>query len=225
MEQRYHYQSLSSGISSHLFSLRQGPGTNVRRASSVVNAVHLSQHRTAATIRIPSKTQDVRNFVTITKTSADSKNNKNDNDSISQSQPSPNPIITKTTSNNTSIEDIHITDSCTKRIHQLAKIKNVPPSSLYLRIFVDPGGCSGFQYQFEIQAFDNEPLEDDDVQFHVGESSVVIDSDSLEMMKGSTIDYVTEMIRSGFKIVDNPLSESACGCGSSFAIKNFEGNR
>jgi len=91
---------------------------------------------------------------------------------------------------------------------------------------VDAGGCSGFQYRFEIETHDEEPLDnDDDMQFHVGESSVVIDRESLDFMRGCTIDYVNEMIRSGFKIAENPLSESACGCGSSFAVKNFETNR
>ena len=91
---------------------------------------------------------------------------------------------------------------------------------------MDAGGCSGFQYQFEVATHDEEPVDpEEDIEFHVGDSSVVIDSDSLELLRGSTVDYVTEMIRSGFQVVDNPLSESACGCGSSFAIKNFEANR
>lgn len=66
---------------------------------------------------------------------------------------------------------------------------------------------------------------EEDVQFLVGETSVVVDKDSLEMMQGATVDYVNEMIRSGFQIVDNPMSETACGCGSSFAMKNFDANR
>ena len=53
---------------------------------------------------------------------------------------------------------------------------------------------------------------------------MVVDDASLEFVKGATIDYVEEMIRSSFAVVNNPNSESACGCGSSFALKAFESN-
>jgi len=51
---------------------------------------------------------------------------------------------------------------------------------------------------------------------------VVVDQSSLDLIQGCTVDFVREMIRSTFAILDNPQSESACGCGSSFAVKNFE---
>lgn len=54
-------------------------------------------------------------------------------------------------------------------------------------------------------------------------ASVVTDVDSLSLLRGSTIDYEQTMIRSAFAVKDNPQSEAACGCGSSFALKNFEG--
>ena len=53
---------------------------------------------------------------------------------------------------------------------------------------------------------------------------VVVDSASFELIKGSTVDYVQEMIKSSFAVVNNPQSVSSCGCGSSFALKNFAAN-
>lgn len=55
-------------------------------------------------------------------------------------------------------------------------------------------------------------------------AKVVIDATSFELVKGATVDYEQDMMRSAFAIVNNPQSESACGCGSSFAVKNFSAN-
>jgi iron-sulfur cluster assembly accessory protein len=128
----------------------------------------------------------------------------------------------------TSIEanGVLVTDSCFKQIRALASKKQQPLDELYLRVFVDSGGCSGFSYAFEIS---DEALETDDVVFsEPGDDGqvarVVVDESSLEYIRGSSIDYVQEMIKSSFTVKDNPLSESACGCGSSFAVKNFESN-
>jgi iron-sulfur cluster assembly 2 len=55
-------------------------------------------------------------------------------------------------------------------------------------------------------------------------SQVVVDSSSFELVKGATVDFVEEMMRSAFTVSSNPQSENACGCGSSFAVKNFTAN-
>jgi iron-sulfur cluster assembly 2 len=55
-------------------------------------------------------------------------------------------------------------------------------------------------------------------------SKVVVDSASFELVKGATLDYKEELIKSAFVVSNNPQSESACGCGSSFAAKNFAAN-
>lgn len=71
---------------------------------------------------------------------------------------------------------------------------------------------------------DEEPLNEDDRVFERDGAQVVVDEGALELVKGATVDFVEDMMRSAFSVVNNPQSESACGCGSSFAIKNFEIN-
>lgn len=82
-----------------------------------------------------------------------------------------------------------------------------------LRVSVSGGGCSGFQYGFD---FDTQ-VEDDDRVFERDGAKVVIDETSLELLTGSQIDFVEDLMGSYFKI-ENPQAESACGCGSSFSI-------
>jgi len=131
-------------------------------------------------------------------------------------------------------DSITITASAVRQIQQIAKRKRPDsPSDLYLRLYVDAGGCSGFEYKFEVEFKDDAEteidLEEDVViQASIDDGSagveVVVDESSLEYIKGSTVDFVNEMVRSTFVVVDNPHSESACGCGSSFAVKNFAGS-
>ena len=83
----------------------------------------------------------------------------------------------------------------------------------YFRITVLGGGCAGFQYKFE---FDNNK-NDDDILFEIEKISLIIDPTSLDLIKGSKIDYVNELIGSSFKIL-NPQASSSCGCGTSFSL-------
>lgn len=127
------------------------------------------------------------------------------------------------------VGDLIVTPSCWDRIRQLAAKKDLALEDVYLRVYVDAGGCSGFTYKFEMDVEAEEPIEDgddgEDVVFRGPDGArVVVDESSLELIRGSTIDYVQEMIKSAFEVRDNPLSESACGCGSSFALKNFAAN-
>ena len=111
-----------------------------------------------------------------------------------------------------------LTKSCANRIKQLqAQKKN---DNLKLRVQVDSGGCSGFQYVFEM--VNDTPDPEEDQVFQRDGAQVIVDSSSLEFIKGATIDFEQELIRSAFAVVNNPQSESACGCGSSFAVKNFD---
>ena len=83
----------------------------------------------------------------------------------------------------------------------------------YLRVAVEGGGCSGFQYKF---GFADAPNKDDLVLERDG-ARVVIDDMSLEFLAGSEIDYTNELIGSAFKI-HNPNATAGCGCGTSFSI-------
>mgnify|MGYP001290908381 CR=1 FL=1 len=83
----------------------------------------------------------------------------------------------------------------------------------YFRITVLGGGCAGFQYKFD---FDNIKKEED-ILFKTKKISVLIDKISLDLINGSRIDYVNELIGSSFKIT-NPKASSSCGCGTSFSI-------
>ena len=79
----------------------------------------------------------------------------------------------------------------------------------FFRIAIKGGGCSGFQYDF---SFDKN-LEADDLKFN----NILIDKKSAELLKGSEVDFVSELIGDSFKI-SNPQSKSSCGCGVSFSL-------
>jgi iron-sulfur cluster assembly accessory protein len=96
-------------------------------------------------------------------------------------------------------------------------------SEMLLRILVDSGGCSGFQYKFEVEKSDNVNLEPEegavDKIFENNGVRVVIDQISMGFVNGSTLEYKKELIRSSFLITNNPNVELSCGCGTSFAKK------
>lgn len=104
-----------------------------------------------------------------------------------------------------------LSDSCINKLEEYSKNEN----KKFLRVIVDGGGCSGFQYKFEL----DDKVNDDDVIFGSNASKVIIDTVSLEYCAGSTIDYHTELIKSGFRVIENPKAEQGCSCGASFALK------
>ena len=106
-------------------------------------------------------------------------------------------------------DKIEVSENAQKHIAKIISQDNAN----YFRITVLGGGCAGFQYKFD---FDNNK-NDDDILFETGKVSVVIDTTSLELIKGSKIDYVNELIGSSFKIT-NPQASSSCGCGTSFSM-------
>jgi iron-sulfur cluster assembly accessory protein len=109
--------------------------------------------------------------------------------------------------------DLEFTEAAVERLGELAA--DTPGQPLVLRLTVEGGGCSGFTYHFIL---DQEPAPDDRV-VSKGQATLVCDPVSYEFVRGSTIDYTTDIIRSAFEVVSNPNAEASCGCGSSFAPK------
>ena len=99
------------------------------------------------------------------------------------------------------IKEIKFTDKALKQINNLLSKKD---EGSFFRIAIKGGGCSGFQYEFTI---DNSKAEDD-----LNYENILIDKTSADLLRGSEVDYVSELIGSQFKIT-NPQSKSSCGCG------------
>ncbi|RVE57188.1 hypothetical protein OJAV_G00213530 [Oryzias javanicus] len=106
-------------------------------------------------------------------------------------------------------DKIYLTESCVKRLAEIMA------KGEYLRIHVEGGGCSGFQYKFSVDSNKNE----DDRVFEQGGVGVIVDQDSLEFVKGATVDFSQELIRSTFQVLKNPQADHGCSCGSSFSVK------
>ncbi|MDE2184426.1 MAG: iron-sulfur cluster insertion protein ErpA [Alphaproteobacteria bacterium] len=96
---------------------------------------------------------------------------------------------------------------------RIAEIVATEPQPMMLRLSVTGGGCSGFQYNFVL---DDTPSGDDHA-IEEGGITVLIDSTSLEFLKGAEIDYVDDLIGASFK-VNNPNATASCGCGTSFSV-------
>ena len=104
------------------------------------------------------------------------------------------------------IKEINFSKKAVERINQL--ISKRPPGTFF-RIAVKGGGCSGFKYDF---TFDNKIDEND-----LKHQNIVVDKSSLDMLKGSEVDFSEELIGDSFKI-SNPKTKSSCGCGVSFSF-------
>jgi iron-sulfur cluster assembly accessory protein len=106
--------------------------------------------------------------------------------------------------------DISLTPRAAERLVELAL---GDPGHPVLRIIVEGGGCSGFQYKLDLVA----APDDDDIVIERDGARVAIDSVSIPFMAGSEIDFVDDLIGSSFR-VNNPQATAACGCGTSFSI-------
>lgn len=106
---------------------------------------------------------------------------------------------------------VEITDNAVKRIAQLIEQEGKP--NLKLRIEVDGGGCSGFQYKIDF----DENKTDEDHEFEKSGVSVLIDDTSLGFLGDAVVDFVETLGAAHFEI-KNPNASSTCGCGNSFAV-------
>ena len=104
------------------------------------------------------------------------------------------------------IKEIKFTDNAINQINYLLSSKE---KGSFFRIAIKGGGCSGFQYDF---SFDKTASKDDLMQ-----DNILIDKTSADLLKGSEVDFVKELIGDSFKI-SNPQSKSSCGCGVSFSL-------
>jgi iron-sulfur cluster assembly accessory protein len=109
-----------------------------------------------------------------------------------------------------SIESVTVTERAARRIGEILKGE---PQGTMLRVSVEGGGCSGFQYKFDME---RTKAEDDILILREG-AAVLIDSVSLNYLAGSEIDFVDDLIGASFRI-NNPQAKASCGCGTSFTL-------
>ncbi len=106
---------------------------------------------------------------------------------------------------------VSLTENAARRVKKLREMEGNP--QLMLRLSVSGGGCSGFSYGFSL---DDQKTEDDHA-FEFYGVALVVDTVSLDLLAGSTIDFVEDLVGSAFS-VKNPNATSTCGCGSSFSV-------
>jgi len=107
------------------------------------------------------------------------------------------------------MDNLLVTNNAAKKIIELSKKKD----KKMLRISVTGGGCQGFQYNLDME----DKNEKKDIIIKKNNAVIVIDEKSLNLIKGSEIDFVEDLIGSRFKI-NNPKATSSCGCGTSFSL-------
>lgn len=109
-----------------------------------------------------------------------------------------------------SAPDIDLTAAAAARVATIAERQSKPA---ILRLAVDGGGCSGFQYRFGFA----DTIESDDIVAERDGVRLVVDSISLDLVRGAAVDYVEELGGAAFRVT-NPNAASGCGCGASFSI-------
>ena len=108
------------------------------------------------------------------------------------------------------MSDLTLTERAARRINEI--MANEPQGSM-LRISVNGGGCSGFQYAFDVDA----ARQDDDLVVEKDGATVLVDEVSIQYIDCSVIDFVDDLMGQSFKI-ENPHATASCGCGTSFSL-------
>ncbi len=106
--------------------------------------------------------------------------------------------------------EVTITERAARRIGEILKTE---PTGAMLRLSVMGGGCSGFQYKFDVES----TKADDDQAIVRDGVTMLVDSVSLQYLAGSEVDFVEDLIGASFK-VNNPQAKASCGCGTSFSL-------
>ncbi|KAG2496351.1 hypothetical protein HYH03_005581 [Edaphochlamys debaryana] len=127
----------------------------------------------------------------------------------------PTPFSTAATSAAADSEGLVIHPSAASRLSELQASKRQGGEPVVLRIEVEGGGCSGFQYRFKL----DDPVRPDDIVYEAGGGQVVCDAISLEFLRGATLEFEDTLMRAAFSISKNPNADASCGCGSSFSAK------
>lgn len=118
----------------------------------------------------------------------------------------------------TQTEVVTITPAAAQAVKDLLVKRNL--EGYALRVFISGGGCSGFQYGMALE----NNFRETDLTTEFNGVKVVVDEISIDYLRGASIDYVDDIMGSGFKI-ENPNAVSSCGCGSSFRTKNDSGEQ
>ena len=100
-----------------------------------------------------------------------------------------------------------------RAVRRIGEILQAEPAGAMLRVSVEGGGCSGFQYKFDV---DHAKAEDDLVIAREG-AVVLVDPASVPFLAGSEVDFVDDLIGASFRVV-NPNATASCGCGTSFSV-------
>jgi iron-sulfur cluster assembly protein len=110
---------------------------------------------------------------------------------------------------------VELTESGAQAVLGLLQKRSLSPADYALRVFISGGGCSGFQYGMALEGESRET----DFKFSQHGVNVVVDEVSMDYLRGARIDYIEDIMGSGFKI-ENPNAVASCGCGSSFRTKD-----